>query len=49
MAQPRILYEDGRPYTVPETLEERTVWSQLWLPRKIGQLWEGRLRTLPVA
>ena len=24
MAQPRILYEDGRPYTVPETLEELT-------------------------
>ena len=24
MAQPRILYEDGRPYTVPDTLEELT-------------------------
>ncbi|MCW6007900.1 hypothetical protein K1W54_25655 [Micromonospora sp. CPCC 205371] len=24
MAQPRIRYEDGRPYTVPETLEELT-------------------------
>jgi hypothetical protein len=24
MAQPRILYEDGRPYTVPESLEELT-------------------------
>ena len=24
MPQPRILYEDGRPYTVPETLEELT-------------------------
>jgi len=107
MAQPRILYEDGRPYTVPETLEEltgptsgvvelpvrldwseqgrydlsdpkqlrlmyerviresmnvddlrayldgatlRRVWRQLWLPRKVRQLWEDRFRTLlPVA
>src|ERR671919_2955965 len=24
MAQPRILYEDGRPYTVPDSLEELT-------------------------
>lgn len=24
MAEGRILYEDGRPYTVPETLEELT-------------------------
>jgi hypothetical protein len=24
MAQPRTLYEDGRPYTVPESLEELT-------------------------
>jgi hypothetical protein len=24
MAQPRMLYEDGRPYTVPESLEELT-------------------------
>ena len=24
MAQPRVLYEDGRPYTVPESLEELT-------------------------
>jgi hypothetical protein len=24
MAQPRVLYEDGRPYTVPDSLEELT-------------------------
>jgi hypothetical protein len=24
MAQPRILYEDGRPYTVPNLLDELT-------------------------
>jgi hypothetical protein len=24
MAQPRMLYEDGRPYTVPDSLEELT-------------------------
>jgi hypothetical protein len=103
MAQPRILYEDGRPYTVPDSLEEltgptagvvelplrldwseqgrydlsdppqrnlmyevviresmrvedlrayldgrtlRRVWRQLWLPRKVRELWESRFPDL---
>jgi hypothetical protein len=106
MAEDRILYEDGRPYTVPDTLEElhgpttgvvelplrldwseqgrydladpkqlnvmyerviresmrvedlrsyldgatlRRVWRQLWLPRKVRQLWEGRFGSLAPA
>jgi len=106
MAQQRRLYEDGRPYTVPESLEEltgptagvvelplrldwseqgrydlsderernlmyervireamrvedlrtylhgptlRRVWGQLWLPRKVREMWESRLRGLTAA
>jgi hypothetical protein len=106
MAQLRRLYEDGRPYTVPESLEEltgptagvvelplrldwseqgrydlsderernlmyervireamrvedlrtylhgptlRRVWGQLWLPRKVREMWESRFRGLTAA
>jgi hypothetical protein len=34
--------EDLRSYLDGATL--RMVWRQLWLPRKVRRLWEGRFR-----
>jgi hypothetical protein len=44
MAQPRILYEDGRPYTVPETLEELTgpTTGVVELPLRLDWSEQGR-------
>jgi hypothetical protein len=44
MAQPRILYEDGRPYTVPETLEELTgpTTGVIELPVRLDWSEQGR-------
>lgn len=44
MPQPRILYEDGRPYTVPETLEELTgpTTGVVELPQRLDWSEQGR-------
>jgi hypothetical protein len=44
MAQPRILYEDGRPYTVPESLEELTgpTTGVVELPLRLDWSEQGR-------
>ena len=44
MAQPRTLYEDGRPYTVPESLEELTgpTTGVVELPTRLDWSEQGR-------
>jgi hypothetical protein len=44
MAQPRMLYEDGRPYTVPESLEELTgpTVGVVQLPLRLDWSEQGR-------
>ena len=45
MAQPRMLYEDGRPYTVPDSLEELTgpTSGVVELPLRLDWSEQGRL------
>jgi len=44
MPPPRILYQDGRPYTVPETLEELTgpTTGVVELPQRLDWSEQGR-------
>ena len=44
MAQPRVLYEDGRPYTVPDSLEELTgpTTGVVELPLRLDWSEQGR-------
>ena len=44
MDAPRVLYEDGRPYTVPETLEELTgpTSGVVELPNRLDWSEQGR-------
>ena len=44
MAQPRILYEDGRPYTVPDSLKELTgpTSGVVELPSRLDWSEQGR-------
>ena len=44
MAQPRVLYEDGRPYTVPDSLEELTgpTMGVVELPLRLDWSEQGR-------
>jgi hypothetical protein len=44
MAQPRILYEDGRPYTVPDTLEELTGPTSGVVELPLRLVWSGQRR-----
>jgi hypothetical protein len=44
MAQPRILYEDGRPYTVPESLEELTGPTSGVVELPLRLVWSGQDR-----
>ena len=39
-----MMVDDLRVYLHSPTL--RRVWRQLWLPRKVRQLWESRFHTL---
>lgn len=44
MAQARLLYEDGRPYTVPDSLEELTgpISGVIELPQRLDWSEQGR-------
>jgi hypothetical protein len=44
MTQPRVLYEDGRPYTVPDSLEELTgpTTGVVELPLRLDWSEQGR-------